>query len=128
MYNRRLYERIDINVECVLYLKDGEVMEINGLLRDISENGIGLFLEGPEEVFDVLKEKMNLKFQFQDEFMIFKEICSHIVNGQAEIVRLQRTEDGMIVGCRLLQPEKVEAYVRERKMASYLDSMQRFDT
>ncbi len=128
MFNRRYYERMNIGVKCVLYLQSGEEREVSAILRDVSESGIGLLLPDYENLAASLKEGLEMTFIFCDSYRVYGEIVDNVVEGNAKVVRTAVTEEGIILGCILTNPRQLESYIRDRKVAYYLNSLQTFDS
>lgn len=128
MFNRRYYERMNIGVKCVLFLQSGEEREVSAVLRDVSESGIGLLLSDYEGLLPVLKDGLEMTFVFCDNYRVYGEIVDRVVEGNARVVRTAMTEDGIILGCILTNPRQLETYIRDRKVAYYLNSLQTFDS
>ncbi|MCQ2081014.1 MAG: PilZ domain-containing protein [Lachnospiraceae bacterium] len=131
--DRRIYEREPINLSCSFYAKQdsGEKQEFTGMLANISEGGIGIFVpKNSEEDYQKASEvQINslISFQTFDEYKLFNEEYHEIIGAEVKVIRFDQIEDGLIIGCefKTLTPQ-LENYIKDKKLISFITKSKNF--
>ena len=121
--DRRFYQRIKINRECVLIYRDYNKnisFEINAIVKDICEEGIGFQIIDKDDKIKFININDEIHFSFIDTYNYYNTTeKNEIVTGKAKIVRIENNPD-MIFGCVLIPNDNLNNYIKERKISNYL--------
>lgn len=126
-WDRRRYAREPLNLLCSFYLKDenDSKHEFYGLLSNISEGGIGIFVskESTDNYNEARKVIVGnvLSFQTFDEYKLFNEEHHDVITGEVHIVRINSNDEGIILGCEFKKMnQNMETYIRNKKVISFI--------
>lgn len=109
--NRRLYMRIDVNSECVVFKDD---VEMNAFIVDVSEDGMKISIRVPDmKVGLKVNDRMEVVGVDEDDVTCF---C-------AEIVRVNEVGNNVILGARILNQRAIEPYVTKKKVDSFIEKL-----
>ena len=119
-----MYQREKLNIDGLFYIQDAEFgkREFSGTIINISECGIAVkvYDERYIPIADELSIGAEVRFLFVDEYELFKEQRTAHVEGTARVVRKEKNQDALIVGCEIRgRKESVEKYVSDRKLISF---------
>lgn len=121
----RLYprEKLD-NIDSLYYIQgaDNSENEFSGVATDISECGLAIKVVDEEQIKIAEEAKIGtvLKFTFVDEYDFFEEQKTVQIVGIAKVVRKERAEDGLILGCEIPgHKEQIEQYVSDKILVSF---------
>lgn len=90
--DRRGHERIEIQAAgCLLDSEDGE---ISITIHDISDNGLALYIPGN---YELKTQQLRISFTDSIDERIFD------INAVCEVSRVKKEEEGILVGCRVLE-------------------------
>ena len=111
---RREYERIDVNIDCTLYLGENKE-EIETKILNISENGVALKLD-ERHISDSLVGK-HFTISFIDEYRYFTQNKLSVNTCSGTIVRVQDN----LIGCKFDNFNKgfIE-YIADKKVEKFL--------
>ena len=119
-----MYQREKLNIDGLFYIQGAESgkREFSGTIINISECGIAVrvYDERYIPIADELPIGTEVRFLFVDEYELFKEQRTVHVEGTARVVRKEKNQDALIVGCEIRgRKESVEKYVSDRKLISF---------
>ena len=119
-----MYQREKLNIDGLFYIQGAESgkREFSGTIINISECGIAVrvYDERYIPIADELPIGTEVSFLFVDEYELFKEQRTVHVEGVARVVRKEKNQDALIVGCEIRgRKESVEKYVADRKLISF---------
>lgn len=120
--DRREFSRLDIRVDCTLYLGN---IEIICQIRDISERGICLLVDDEIVKQNSIAVGTEMEFQYADVYEYFNEKRKAIISGKCKIMRIVSSDMGTILGCvveRGGKYEEYEEYVENRKVGEFVNS------
>lgn len=128
--DRRYYQRTLIEVEgCFIITNEASNdREFTGIIKDISEGGIKVFVDKDKCDSPVQKALRGtvLSFQFYDEYGLFQEIRQEVITGYAEVLRVENSEAGITLGCKLVGINKnLEDYITNKKLSIFFMNMHR---
>ena len=121
---KRMYQREKLNIDGLFYIQGAESgkREFSGTIINISECGIAVrvYDERYIPIADEVPIGTEVRFLFVDEYELFKEMRTAHVEGTAKIIRKDKEQDSVIVGCEIRgRREAVEKYVADRKLISF---------
>ena len=117
--DRRFYKRVNINKECIIYIKE---QEINCIINDISEGGISFKLDKNEDISYLLDNILvNFDFYFIDKFRYFEKNITSIVNGKCKVVRIEENKNEIILGCELIYDKNIQDYILKKKTSIFME-------
>lgn len=115
--DRRLYERININIKANIYVDN---REFPVTINDISECGV-LFICEDAALQSLITTGATIKFQSVDRYELFDIVHNDIVIGQGRVVRFDSTNDNMECGVALNKPSSsLIKYVENKKVVKLL--------
>ncbi len=119
--DKRGYERMLIQIPCVIYTDNGEELEC--VTYDISESGIQLRILNDNLNGYHFEKKQIVKLSFADELGIYsdKESDAYIVSCDIIIVRISSDDKTTILGC-VARSSAFADYVFHKKFAAYFKS------
>lgn len=118
--DRRFFSRIKLNIDTTIFFQDGT--EILCTIYDISETGICLILSN-ETYISKIKIGDFLKFQSIDTFKLFDTKTTEFFNGSAKILRIQKSNDKLHIGCKFTEiPVTLEKYIKDKKIALFIEN------
>lgn len=128
---RREYQRINISAEgaFVFLNTDSTYRECQGLIEDISENGIKILLSNSlsDKSLPSISDDASLHFQAVDNYDLYGNKKTALIMGKAKVVRQELQDDFIVLGCRVSEytSELVNYnYVSERKLSHYINSLE----
>ena len=124
MTDRRRDDRVQIGLECMLYIEGLDEMEAT--VKDISEIGIAFEINFNEVLYDDLKNKKKLQFAYLDEFEFLQTHIEVVLQATCEIVRVSEESGKIVIGCTLNADKDIRHYVTQRKVKKFVDSMYEF--
>lgn len=110
--SRRKYERISTNIPCTIYgLKDFGIL---CKIRDVSENGVGLYVSKQRYFSQTIRRGDCLEVDFCD-FLVYGETSREVrLSVEATVAFIQEDDDFFAIGCEVKSPEYFE-YVSSKK-------------
>lgn len=64
---KRTVPRISANVGCVVIIDNGKhAYQLNGMVKDISNEGICVVLDNADKVYDLIRESCSISISFTD--------------------------------------------------------------
>ena len=126
--DRRKSQRIRIDAVSQFLVSHDDRFEgdFEGLIENISDEGIGVVVNNPKYTSLVEGLSINNQFFFQafDEYTAFKKPISDIFQGKAKIVRIEKKNNHYYLGCKIVSSNHdLDEYISRRKMAFYIDGM-----
>lgn len=94
MIEKRKYERLAVDIECTVFT-DEKAYNISGRIINISEEGIAVIFDGDCDGVSKLKCGMTVFYGYTNG----ERLC----NGEAEIVRVERNPEDVIIGCKVIK-------------------------
>ena len=116
---KRLYERIDINLESNIYIGDKEYTVI---IKDISECGVA-FLCKDSILEGLIETGAVIQFWSLDSYELFGVVHNDIINGQGRVVRFDNavSDNSKVIGVALTKPsQSLINYVSNKKVVQFL--------
>ena len=104
MDERRIFSRIGSGISCLIYSGNSET---TGSIENISESGIALRVE---------KDNMGHEFVVGDTIMATGIDLDEILQLELEIMRIDESEDHILIGAHIVNGHDVEPYVHEKKL------------
>ena len=104
MNERRIYSRIGSGIACLIYSGNRESL---GLIDNISETGLALRIE---------KKNDGQEFRLGDTIMATGLDTEDVLQFELEIMRVEETEDYILIGAHIVNGHDVEPYVHEKKL------------
>lgn len=118
----RFYERVNRDINCVLYLEDNT--EVEGIVKNISESGFYIELDYSDTLFNYLESGMILKVQGADDLNYIDIVKLEVFNEIFKITRVERKEDRLGVGCKVSERDiSYSDYVTDIKVVEFLSNM-----
>jgi len=120
----RFYTRITVNVPSAIYItfKDHTRMELNGVIRDISEGGVQIRIDMSDyaNLVGRLTNGDNIRFQAVDEYQMLSDTKEDIIEGTGEVVWISTTENEIAFGCKAKKvlPEYL-TYIKNKKLSLF---------
>ena len=118
MPDRRSDDRVQIGLNCVLYID--QTTEMNAVVKDISEIGVAFEIPFSDVVYEMMQNKRDITFAFLDDFMFFDASVSAVCQAKATIVRITKSEDVILIGCKLNPSKQIRSYVEKKKVNKFL--------
>ena len=112
VYERRTYKRVDIGIQCLIYV-DGT--ETGGVIADICEDGLGITLTTQ----DIMH-----KFTVGEEIMVTGLDEEDVTQFIAKTVRIVPTSEKTIVGARIINTREVEPYIQKKKVQDFIRNLE----
>lgn len=122
MKSNREYERVGVDRECVLFFNNGQT-EVNGILKDISENGVAFICEDTEELRTLLSDNIVFSFWTLDNYEYFDIHKNDSIIGVGRIIRFDDADvdNKKILGCKLISPDRnLLDYISRKKVSVYM--------
>ena len=120
--SNREYERVGVDKKCVLFFDDGQT-EVNGILKNISENGVAFICEDTEELRSLLSDNVVFSFWTFDKYEYFDVQKNDLIIGIGRIIRFDDADvdNKKILGCKLVSPDRTLLdYVSRKKVSVFL--------
>lgn len=122
---KRLYQRVLVGLISNFIIKENEpgFREFNGIIEDLSENGIRIRIEDQSYLHIVEKIKVGDKILFQsiDEYEMYGDTRTDIFSGEARVIRKSSDDGNVIVGCKIdKSSDEYSEYVKNKKMALFM--------
>lgn len=112
---KRLYERIDINLESNIYIGGKEYTVI---IKDISECGVA-FLCKDSILEGLIETGAVIQFWSLDSYELFGVVHNDIINGQGRVVRVD--DNSKVIGVALTKPsQSLITYIENKKVVQFL--------
>ena len=127
---RRLHQRIFSQLQANFYVEsdNNDPNEFGGIIENFSENGIKIVISEPDD-FKVVNEIVvgdKVTFQAVDEYELYGKTHMDIFKGHASIVRIEKNEEGIVLGCEVNSASRdFEKYVSNKRISLYLSTMRR---
>ena len=121
---RRCYDRIRIDSECMFLIKSAndDSKEFSGQIVDICEGGIRLDVsfDCSSDTLSGLELGDSVFFQAYDEYMLNNEPRMDVFDGEAKIVRINRTENSTTMGCSISKStDAFDTYLKNKRISLY---------
>lgn len=123
MRDRRMDDRVQLDKECLLYLK--EIGELACVVKDISEVGIAFEVDYTDSLYKQLKEIKEIRFSYLDEFIFLGTEQSVIINANCDVVRVVKKKEKILIGCKLNANSEIRHYVTQMKVAAFMQTLER---
>lgn len=128
--DRRFFPRVISKVQANFYVEsdNGEPKEFGGIISNLSEVGIKIEITEPEdlEVVNQIVIGDRVSFQAFDEYELYGKTYTDIFRGKASIVRMENSEEGIILGCKVHSASKdFERYINNKRISIYLNTIKR---
>ena len=125
--DKRFYRRLSLDIEGVFILdKEDAPGEFKGIIEDLSESGIKIIIDtnAYPNAYDAINENDLLYFTAADEFKLFDEDQSFIIQGKAKIIRKRVTKDALVIGGEIVSvSNEIMEYLLSRRTSIYMDSL-----
>lgn len=121
MADRRRDDRVQIGLECLLYVEGLD--EIEAVVKDISEIGIAFEIPFSNELDKLLESKKEMQFAYLDDFIFLDSHIEIILQAACKVVRVSKDGEKLIVGCELKADEDIRHYVTQRKVKKFIDNI-----
>lgn len=123
---QRAYRRIEINIDGVFFVEqpNGERLEFPGIIKDISEGGIGIVINEVLDpaIVDAIDIGTQIHFQAFDSYDFFGDEHSVIVGSVSKAVRKVVNADSIIIGCKIsILGKELEQYIKEKHVIQYME-------
>lgn len=123
--DQRRYERINIHIEGTFYVEvAGRQVEFTGILKDISEGGVGIQITNglSKDVLENIEVGTKMMFQSYDEYELLGEKHYDVISSDIVVVRKMTVDDNIIIGCTLLSlGYELDEYIKNRKLSLFMD-------
>lgn len=128
MEERRMYERVDVNIEGNFYPRKDTIpfWEITGTIDDVSEDGlkISVSFNKYEGLYEVLSEDDHISVQILDDVGLAKQEEIVIFYTDVIIKRKNLIADRIVLGCKAdLHDMKYKEYVKKKKVRLFLGGL-----
>lgn len=119
MYDMRLYSRLNVEVNCVIYTDDA--FEINGTILNLSEGGVLIEFSKSDDLVKRLKLGVVVKMQGYDTLTYDDKKKFTIFNENMTVVRIETDSDKIKVACKVSERvENYRKYITDIKVADYV--------
>lgn len=112
VYERRTYKRIDIGIQCLIYVGGTET---SAILADICEDGLGITFTTADVRHD---------FKVGEEIRVTGLDEEDITQFIARTVRVVPSETKTVVGARIINTREVEPYIQKKKVQDFLRGLE----
>lgn len=113
--DRRLYERININVDANIYINNKEYPVT---IKDISECGV-LFICEDITIESLITTDSVISFQSMDSYELFDIVHNDIIIGRGKVVRVD--DSSRLIGVALKAPNRnLIKYIENKKIVQFL--------
>ena len=119
MCEKRLYQRLRLNIDCICCING---VELQANLKDISESGIAIEVTPKAPEIESLKVDDTIKFWGMDSFMYLNFMRQTVIYGTGKVVRFDEEDNKVLIGCKLVYNECLQEYIKDRKVAKYISS------
>ena len=104
MNERRNFSRIRSGISCLVYSENSESV---GMVENISESGIAIRIQ---------QEAAHHDFRIGETIMATGLDETDVVQFELEIMRLEKSDDHIIIGAHIINSHDVEPYVHEKRL------------
>ena len=119
MCEKRLYQRLQLNIDVVCYING---IEFLANLKDISESGIAFEVTSETPEIEILKIGDEIKFWGVDCFKYLGFMKQTVISGACRVVRIDGEGDKVVIGCKLLYDKHLQNYIKDRKVARFINN------